>query len=245
MGEKEVIRKKRVRRPNSEIDQNIAAAMKKLVARKGFSNLTLSAVAQQSKVDPPVLYNKFGDLNGLLKLFTENYELWPSKIIDGHIQKFQDGKHEEFLCEVLSDITQELYKDKIIKQLLIWELADTNEINRNTAKMRESNVYMFSRVYKNLFNETDVDAPVFVAIIVAGIYYLVLHKDVSTFCSVDFSSEEGKKALLKTIEKLCSILFAELAPNKQLLKVAAKLKKKGVDINTIAECTGLPLELIK
>jgi hypothetical protein len=184
-------------------------------------------------------------LNGLLKLFTEDYELWPSKIIDRHIQKFQDGKHEEFLCEVLVDITQELYKDQIIQQLLVWELADTNEITRNTAKMRESNVYMFSRMYKNLFNEADVDAPVFMAIIIAGIYYLVLHKDVSTFCSVDFSSEGGQKLLLKTIEKLCSMLFAELPPDKKLMKIAAKLKKQGVDINIISECTGLPLELIK
>jgi AcrR family transcriptional regulator len=244
MDKQENSKEKRTRRTKKEIDGNIDVAMKKMVEKKGFINLTLSAIAQQAKIDPPVIYNKYKNLNSLLEGFTKGYDHWLNAIIDKQVENFHAGKHEAFLSGLFREMAQELYNDRIMQQLLVWEVAENNNITERSAKIRESNVYLFSGFYDMYFKGADVDFNVYTSILIAGIYYLVLHKDVSTFCSVDFSTEEGKERLLKTIKKLCAMLFSEQQPDKQRLEIAWKLKEKGVDINIIAECTGLTLDRI-
>jgi hypothetical protein len=131
-----------------------------------------------------------------------------------------------------------------MQRLLIWEVQEKNNVTEKTARMREMNVYTFASFYDNYFKDADVDFNVYTSIIIAGIYYLILHKDVSTFCSVDFSKEEGRERLLKTIKKLCIMLFSEQQPDRQQVEIASKLKEKGVDISIIAECTELTFEQI-
>jgi hypothetical protein len=58
---------------------------------------------------------------------------------------------------------------------------------------------------------------VLAALIISGIYYLILHRNMSTFCNVDFSSKSGRDRLEKTIDQLVSILFATLRSQQALL----------------------------
>jgi hypothetical protein len=51
---------------------------------------------------------------------------------------------------------------------------------------------------------------VMAALLISGIYYLILHRNMSTFCNVDFSSKSGRERLEKTIDQLVSILFATM-----------------------------------
>lgn len=235
---------KRVRRTNEEIDKDITTALKKIVGKVGFSNITLKAIAQESSVEPPVFYNKFGDLSGLLEVFVKKYEFWLNEIVDKHIGEFHKGNHEKFLSLLLKGIAKELFKDRVMQQLLIWEVLDINQITEKSAVIREANTRMFSKFYEEYFKDADINFNVFVSMLISGIYYLILHKDTSTFCTIDYNSPEAKEQLYKTIDKLCAMLFAELEPKKKEIEIAQKLKAKGVDNVIIAESTGLTIEQI-
>ncbi len=234
---------KRIRRTNYEIDKNITAAMEKLVAERGFSKLTLAAVAQEAKVEPPVIYNKYGGLEGLLEAFAKRYEYWLNDIFDKILSDYNKGNYEVFISKLFVNIAKKLYKDRVMQQLLAWEVQELNHITGNSAVVRESNSYLISKTLGDHFREKcGEDFNAFSAIIVSGIYYLILHKETSTFAAIDFNTKEGENRLIAIVEKLCSVFFGLLEPEN--VQIAAKMKKKDIDIKTIAECTGLTVEQI-
>lgn len=237
-------KKRKGRRTSSEIDKSLNDALADLISKDGFSILTLSSVTQKAKVEPPVIYNNFGSLMGLLESFTQKYNHWLDDIVDESIMDFNESRHEAFLSKLLKGIAQKLDKDKCMQQLLIWEVQEKNNITTTSAKLREANTRIFSKFYENYFKKADVDFNMVVAILMAGIYYLILHKDVSTFYMTDITTKEGWHSFNKTIDKLCGFLFSELNPNQQILETALKLKKKGICVSVISECTGLNIEQV-
>ncbi len=60
-----------------------------------------------------------------------------------------------------------------------------------------------------IFNDTRVDYPATIAILVSAIYYTVLHvkSNGSTMCGIDMSSTEGKERLFKAMERLLDLTY--------------------------------------
>ncbi len=235
---------KRIRRTNAEIDRSIAIAVTKLAEKTGFWSFTLSAVSQQAKIEPPVLYKRFGGLQGLLEDFIKRYDYWFNDIIDNSIDDFNTGSHKEFISKFLKDLAQKLYKDKVIQRLLVWELIRINKITDKTAVMREANTFFFSKYYENHFKSAGIDFNIVLSLIMAGIYYLIAYKDISTFCTIDYSKEDGLKRLLKTIDWLVDISFEKLEENKKLSEMIRKMKEDNLPNKTIAKYTGLSVSEI-
>lgn len=244
MGEKDTLKKKRIRRTNNEVERDIMAAVKSLVEEKGFANVTLSGIAQKAKVELPVIYNRYTDLNGLFEIFIEKYSFWLNDILENYIDLFKSGNYDVFLSKFLRDVVFELYKDKGMQRLILWEVSEGNVITSKTSKLREANTNIFVKSYENIFKDVDLDFNTLTALVMGGIYYQILHRDRSKFCDVDFTTEEGKARLVKTIDKVYSWVFSLVKPNSQMEETALKLKNKGVDIEIIAECTGLSIDQI-
>ncbi|WP_165024258.1 MULTISPECIES: TetR family transcriptional regulator [unclassified Dysgonomonas] len=244
MEEKDREKGKRIRRTNYEVERDIMNAVKNLVEERGFGNVTLSAVSQEAKVELPVIYSRYGNLNGMFEAFVEKYNFWLNSILENYIDDFKSGNYDIFLTKFLRDVTFELYKDKGMQQLILWEISENNAITSKTSKLREANTNMFVKFYENLFKDTDINFSALTALVMGGTYYLVLHRDSSTYCGVDFSTDEGKKELVDTIDKIYSWVFSLIQPNKQMQEVASKLKKRGVDFEIISESTGLSIEEI-
>jgi hypothetical protein len=104
-----------------------------------------------------------------------------------------------------------------MQQMLIWELSDDNPVTRRTASLREKINEELIRALEQKFNATGVDMSVLAALMISGIYYLILHRNMSTFCNVDFASKSGRDRLEKTVEQLVSILFATIRSQQQAI----------------------------
>ena len=83
-----------------------------------------------------------------------------------------------------------------MQQLLIWELSDDNPTTRRTAQLRESINEPLIRLLEHKFKDSSLDINVISAIIISGIYYLILHRKRSHFCDVDYNSRAGKDRFL-------------------------------------------------
>ncbi|NJO93079.1 MAG: hypothetical protein HC831_32060 [Chloroflexia bacterium] len=100
------------------------------------------------------------------------------------------------------------------------------------------------RQYEDVFKDSGIDFNAISAIIIAGVYYLILHKEHSTFCMVDVKNEKDR--IPGAVKQLVDMLFNSLEQNNYKLDVAKKAKKAGIDISTISEITGIPVgELIE
>jgi AcrR family transcriptional regulator len=244
MKEQNESKERRMRRTNLVIDRNIDEAVKKLVSEVGFSNLTLKAIAEEATVDPPVIYNKYGNLNGLLREFIQQYENWLTHIEAKSIRNFQTGKYQRFLTLLLKNTAKRVNADRVIQELLIWEVQEKSDMTRQSARMREANTFLFSSFYSDYFEGTGVDFNMFMALISAGIYYLIMRKDVLPFCEIDLNKKEDFDRMLDMIEKLIEWIFSERKADQKMEDVAIRLKQKGIDVAVIAEATGLSVEHI-
>lgn len=222
------------------VDRDILEGVATLVKEVGFSRLTLPAIAQASNVNLSVICRHFGTLENLLEVYTHKFDYWLATILD--INKSDVLDDTEFLNSVAGNFVKTLSKDKEMQQLMAWELTEDNPLTRRSAKQRDVMIEKTLPVYERYLNHLDANPRAILAIVVAGMYYIVLRKDHSKFCSIDFSTKSGKQLLSDTMVKIIAYLNSIKEQKDQMLEVAGNLKKNHVEERIILESTKISKE---
>lgn len=227
----------KVRRNSEEVDRDIMLATKELVEEVGYSRLTLAKIAKRASLAPNMFYKRYPDLGKLIEKSIRNYDYWFNDIIE---ISFEKSNPEEYYKTVMLKLAQSLYENKVMQQILIYELANDNPITRRTAKLRELDSNENLGEYDIFFKNTDVDIRAHTALMIAGIYYLILHKDRSDFCGINLNTEEGRQRLYSSIAFTCNKLFSKTEKQyHNVVRIAKNLKNENIDISIISKCTGL------
>lgn len=232
---------RRKKRTKSEVEQEICKVALSLIEQKGFSNITLTEIVKSANIEPSVFYNRYNTLDEYLDLLVRNYDYWFSNIFQDYKGNlYSENGYEYIFNELLISFSE----NKIMQKLLSWELSDNNETTNRTAKLREFHTIPLAENFHDLFKETQVDIRAISSLIVGGIYYLVLHRDLSTFSGIDMNSQDGKERIANSINYLSKKLFSELKPDIEKINIARKMKEKNIGISIIAECVDLPIDII-
>lgn len=231
----------RIRRTKYQLEHSIMEAMETLTIQKGFAALSLLEVARHAKIEPQVIYNHYGGMEGLLAAFTKRYEYWLNDISDKLQPKYEKGLYQEFIVGLLQGIAKKLYKDRAMQQLLIWEVTERNFVTDKSAVYRESNVRFICNHYEQLLKNSGISFNAISSIVTAGIYYLVLHKDASTFCTIDYNSKDGQEVMQQAVADLFTLIFDNSEQNNKLLEAALKMKADGMTNELIEKYTGIKL----
>lgn len=228
------------RRTKNTLERDLMNAIKMVIEEEGFSNTTLAAITEKAGIVPNVFYNRFKSLDDLFDEYIKKYDYWLVDVADS-IDPQQINDYHVAFENILVALTRSLYTNKSMQQILLWELSEENEITSRSANLREANtseiVESFEDFYKTV--DTDIDIRVVSALFIAGIYYLILHKERSTFCGIDFNRKEGKELLIRNIGELSKLIFHKKNTNNETLRIARNMKKKGFDAESIMEITGL------
>ena len=86
--------------------------------------------------------------------------------------------------------------------------------------------------------------------LIAGIYYLYLHRSKSTFCGLDLNTEKDSRRLLRLLSRTVHTLFAEAGKSTsddsvRNSELARRMEAKGLDRAAICDILGLtPDELV-
>lgn len=233
---------KRKRRKGNDIEQSIIKAAVELISDKGFLELAVTGIIKKAKIEPVVFYNRYRDLNEFINEFVKNYDYWFSDIVKQCSVK-EDKKHK--YIELLQSLLKSLKENRIMQHLLKWELSTNNEVTQRTAWLREVHTLPLVKEYGSLFSNTPVDIVAISALIVGGIYYLILHSSLSSFSGIDISTDEGEKRIMNAIEYLSDTLFAKLVEENKIIDIIKKMKENNIDVGVIANCTGVSVEIIK
>lgn len=233
-------KQRRIRRTGIAIEKAIFDAVKELVEEVGYSNITVTAVIARAKIEPIVFYKRYKNIDHLLDSLLDKlvfkYDYWFGPAADP--VKFTD--RQKFYLKLLKNLADSLYKNKSMQKLLLWELEEDNPATRRIAGMREAYWEGLMDVCDRYFREAGVeDIRGTTAILIGGIYYLMLHKERSTFCGIDMNTKEGKEKLLDAIDFVTQCIFEARKLKQTREEIARKMKQKGIDIDTIVECTSL------
>lgn len=232
--------KKRIRRTNIAIERDIMTTISKIVKEEGFSKLNLSYLSEKANVRVSVIERHFGSMEALLELYTQKHDYWLNDAVD-----VDNVAEKETLNNVATRFVDALWTNKELQQLMIWELIENNRITRKSAQRRELTILNIMPKYEAVINNPDANPKAVLAIIIAGIYHLILRKDRSTFCGVDFKSKKGKQELITAVSSIFSGLGELSKKNSLELSIAKKLKENGVSVDIIAESTSLTKKQIE
>jgi len=232
--------KKRVRRTNVAIERDIMTTISKIVKEEGFCNLNISLLSERANVRISVIERHFGSMDSLLKLYTQKYDYWLNDAVD-----VDNVAEKEILNSVATRFVEALWNNKELQKLMIWELIEDNSITRRSAQRREPTIQNIIPRYEAVINNLEADPKAVLAVIIAGIYYLILRKDRSTFCGVNFKSKKGKVILTTVVASIFSDLGELSKNNNTEFDIARKLKENGVSTDIIVQSTSLTKEQVE
>lgn len=238
--ENKKISRRRKRRTAEDIEASVFLATEKLVIEKGFKDVTFTEIMKLAGVEPQVMYRRFDTLEDLFDKFIRRYDYWFIDLVDFNLDEKDPIVS---MKNVLAGLVNSLYKNPIMRQILIWEVADGNKLTTRTALNRElHSTPMLNFFRTNLPKNVDFDC--FTSLLIGGIYYLIIRKERSTFCEIDFDKAEGEKLLTNTIEDLINTVYKPESTNTPIEDVALSLLQQDVDENVVSISTKLPIQKI-
>lgn len=200
------VKTRRPRRSKADIEEAINKAAVAQIKKKGFSLALVTDIVKRAKIEPIVFYNRYKNLDEFYDEFVKNYDYWLSDLVRDSMEEIGS---EEGYSNILEKLLTNLMQEEIMTELLRWEIAEGNHITERTSRLRELHAIELINSYSELYHRENFDIPAITAILVAGIYYLVLHKDRSTFAGIDINSIPGKRRMLKAIRNISSLMFRE------------------------------------
>lgn len=242
------LKKTRTRRTNQEIDDNLFRAAEELIAEQGFSNLTMKTIYRKANIEHAVFYKRYNDLNDFLEKFVRNFDYWLNDSM-----KFDPKKDPTDNLEIiLSSLVDSMLNSPCMQKLLIWEMSEKNYITERTSQSRDLNCNQFIRFFIDEYKDHDVDYRYTCSLIIGGIYYLVIHRNMGTINFIDFSKKESIEGLKKTIRIIVSKLFRETKPSdntakavkNEAIRIAEDLVRNNVDYAIIKQATMLDDKLL-
>ncbi len=230
--------KRRVRRNKYKMRLDLLDAVRDVLKDKGFINLNINNVAQKADVDRNAIYRHFGSFDNLLSQYFENKDY----LLDS-IKRIEDSQIEDFklfLKQLLFDQYETINKNTELQQLIVWELSELSLRTKTIARQRESIAENLLYKLENHFRESTIDINFISAVMIAGIYYLVIHKKHSTFCMVDFVKQSDR--VLQGLDQLVDIIFEAREKENTRKNIASRALQKGLDAQLVADITGLNLK---
>lgn len=237
------MKERRKRRSAKDIEENIINAATYLIENEGFSNLTVTGIIRQAEIEPVQFYNRYDDLNRFIDEYVKKFDYWFSDIVKSLNQSRSD---KELYINILIGLFQSLSGNKVMQELLKWELANNNETSQRTAQLRELHTLPLCQKFSNIFSNTDIDIVTISALIIGGIYYLILHDKLSTFSGIDLKKESDRQKVIKAISKLSEMLFTPIPSSltRENIDIIVKMKKDNIPVDKIAYYTGIPKDIV-
>jgi AcrR family transcriptional regulator len=238
-----MVEKKRRRRNSVAIKMDLIDAVGSVLKKNGFAKLGINLVAEEAKVDKNVIYRNFEDFANLLNTYVEKQDFWLMVLKKYGEEKIED--HRAFMKQILTNQFKTVYSNKEFQQLLLWELGDRDDFTTHMAIKREILAEGIFSQYHSLLDSFGVKFNAIPAILISSIYYLILHKDKSTFCEVDLTKKNDRDEFINAIVWLIDLIFDKVESKNETERIARNALHEGIDVDTISRITGLSMEETK
>ncbi|MBD1385047.1 TetR/AcrR family transcriptional regulator [Mucilaginibacter rigui] len=192
--------------------ENLIKAVGQLLQDDGFSGITISKVADKAKMDRKLIYNYFGNLEGLIKGYLESRDYWKINPddIEGIIQSTQKDSGKSLAYQVLEHQFDSLLSNEEVRRIITWGLSEKSTLLKELDLRRENTgEQILKAVFDEHFKERATHFRAVYGLLMGGIYYLTLHAKMqeNTFCGIDFQQRSGQEELKKAVKQIIDMLY--------------------------------------
>lgn len=179
-----------------------------VLEKKGYTGLTIANISSTAGVDRKLISTYFGNINNLIEIYIKSKDYWvaATEQAEQSLANAKDTSTRHFIEELLINQIDQFGLNEEMQKVVLWQISEPSEIMSHVTQEREKMSSLFFAQSDKELAGKDIDLRAVSSLLVAGIYYLVLHSKTtdSTFCEIDISTEAGMdriKNAVKTILK--------------------------------------------
>lgn len=157
----------------------------------------------------------FGNVENLIEIYINGKDYWLGIVedtqADFETKKSHEIDTEKILNSLLVNQFEYFFNDKEMQSLLSWQANEFSEVMLNVSNNRERlSKIVFDKADKELEGK-EIDIRPVAALLVAGIYYLILHANTmkSPFCELDINTPEDFGRVKKTISLILKLVYEQ------------------------------------
>ncbi|GEM_PF-87532 len=192
-------------RDSEQTKRQLLDAVEAILLEQGFGGLRTNNIARWIGKDKNLIRYYFSGLNNLLKTYIAEKDYWPP-FLERYNQLGQSCPDE--LRNVFIEMMQEDFitfqGNREMQQIIRWQISEEHPLIRSISESREREGENLFRLTDAFFRDSDVEFRNVIALILGGIYYIVLHTSVNTsvVCGVDIRRDKDRESLKRTIGQL-------------------------------------------
>lgn len=184
----------------------LIAAVGNVLEEKGYTGLTITNISKYADVDRKLINVYFGSVENLVETYIKGKDYWVSATI-GAVEHFGNSPTEGsrgFLESLLINQMDQFISNEEMQKAIVWQLSERSPIMSQIAEEREKMSALFFAFADKELTGKDVDLRAITSLLVAGIYYLVLHSKntESTFCEIDLTTTEGLERIRNAVKRI-------------------------------------------
>lgn len=195
------------RRTNKELNESLFKSLSEMMSNQKFREVGINDLTEYAQVEKNFIYNHYGDLDGVMREYVKRNDFW-GRALDENI--FANLSDKDVIQLMFKGLYQSFSENIDFQNIIRWEVASSNEYVKENAQKREKDAESIIKHFEKFKEKNPTkDVQCLVAIISAGIYYLILHKNISTFAGIDFSKQEEADRIVSLVENIVEQYFKD------------------------------------
>jgi len=191
--------------------QKLIEAVGTVIKTKGYKGLTATNIANTAGLSRRLITFYFGSVEELIETYVRGKDYWVAA--SGNAGKMMEGNKGEQTREILecllSNQLDYFYNNEEMQKIVLWQISESTQIMKEICEERELMSKVFFALSDQELKGKDIDLRASSALLVAGIYYLVLHaKSTDTlFCEIDLKTSAGIERIRKAVKLILEKMY--------------------------------------
>jgi len=202
-----------------ETERRLIQAVGEIFRTEGYAGVRLNRISRKATINKNLIYRYFGSPQQLFKIYIEQQDFWSfyRDHIDEILAANKQDKGRDLAKTVLENQLDYFFDNEEMQQLIRWEISEKNPISRGISDMREHIGEQMLQLTDEHFKNSYVNFRVLLALMIAGVYYIVLHTKVngSTFCGIDINETDDMQKLHSTMRQMIDWAYENAAASKK------------------------------
>ncbi|MBB5637594.1 AcrR family transcriptional regulator [Pedobacter cryoconitis] len=194
-------------------------AVGEIIRTEGYKGLGVNNIATKAKADKKLIYLYFESVDKLVEAYVRQKDYWEtfSEGIQILIEEHKGNFGKDLASKILVDQFNFFLQAEEMQKVILWEISEKNELMREIADARETLGNELFKLTDPQFENTNVDIRAIQALLIGGIYYLVLHakSNGSTFCGIDINEQTGQQRIINSLKQVVEWTYNEAKNQKK------------------------------
>ena len=193
--------------------QRLIEAVGTVIKAKGYTGLSASNISRAAGLDRRLITIYFGTLDTLIETYVRVKDFWliPSKTATSMINGNSAKNTRQILDDLLQNQLDYFLNDEEMQKIVLWQISQSTQIMKEVCDERELLSQHFFTLSDRELKGREIDLRAVSALMVAGIYYLILHAKStdSLFCEINLSTSDGMERIKKAISLILKKTYEE------------------------------------